>query len=307
MLQKFSKAEMNENIKVDNSMDALIGLINQTINKPIDENVNKQIENIKLDIQFSSEKINKIEKDINFKNTKIIKNFEEIQELIGDKCDENQNAFEILEGLISDLEKNNFEKLEQSFKKIDESFNVLNLNIVTNKNSLLDELGQQLTTGFSNQQTTVLSHVDEQFKKNLDELKKQQKYQVDQWSTLFKTLQSLSNQYVSSLNSQSELISTLLIDFETKISNNQDAAILQITKQIKSSSDLSLNKQQNSIDQLQEFQQSHLNQQASELKAFDENIKDQLAKNKKMQTMTLGISIINLLLIALIVYLGFSK
>lgn len=307
MLQKFSKAEMNENIKVDNSMDALIGLINQTINKPIDENVNKQIENIKLDIQFSSEKINKIEKDINFKNTKIIKNFEEIQELIGDKCDENQNAFEILEGLISDLEKNNFEKLEQSFKKIDESFNVLNLNIVTNKNSLLDELGQQLTTGFSNQQTTVLSHVDEQFKKNLDELKKQQKYQVDQWSTLFKTLQSLSNQYVSSLNSQSELISTLLIDFETKISNNQDAAILQITKQIKSSSDLSLNKQQNSIDQLQEFQQSHLNQQASELKAFDENIKDQLVKNKKMQTMTLGISIINLLLIALIVYLGFSK
>lgn len=307
MLQKFSKAEMNENIKVDNSMDALIGLINQTINKPIDENVNKQIENIKLDIQFSSEKINKIEKDINFKNTKIIKNFEEIQELIGDKCDENQNAFEILEGLISDLEKNNFEKLEQSFKKIDESFNVLNLNIVTNKNSLLDELGQQFTTGFSNQQTTVLSHVDEQFKKNLDELKQQQKYQLDQWSTLFKTLQSLSNQYVSSLNSQSELISTLLIDFETKISNNQDAAILQITKQIKSSSDLSLNKQQNRIDQLQEFQQSHLNQQASELKAFDEKIKDQLVKNKKMQTMTLGISIINLLLIALIVYLGFSK
>ena len=148
--------------------------------------------------------------------------------------------------------------------------------------------------------------MDEQFKKNLDELKKQQKYQVDQWSTLFKTLQSLSNQYVSSLNSQSELISTLLIDFETKISNNQDAAILQITKQIKSSSDLSLNKQQNSIDQLQEFQQSHLNQQASELKAFDENIKDQLVKNKKMQTMTLGISIINLLLIALIIYLGFS-
>lgn len=307
MLQKFSKAEMNENIKVDNSMDALIGLINQTINKPIDENVNKQIENIKLDIQFSSEKINKIEKDINFKNTKIIKNFEEIQELIGDKCDENQNAFEILEGLISDLEKNNFEKLEQSFKKIDESFNVLNLNIVTNKNSLLDELGQQFTTGFSNQQTTVLSHVDEQFKKNLDELKQQQKYQLDQWSTLFKTLQSMSNQYVSSLNSQSELISTLLIDFETKISNNQDAAILQITKQIKSSSDLSLNKQQNRIDQLQEFQQSHLNQQASELKAFDENIKDQLVKNKIMQTMTLGISIINLLLIALIVYLGFSK
>ncbi|MDH1278245.1 hypothetical protein N5B92_11475 [Acinetobacter johnsonii] len=307
MLQKFSKAEMNENIKVDNSMDALIGLINQTINKPIDENVNKQIENIKLDIQFSSEKINKIEKDINFKNTKIIKNFEEIQELIGDKCDENQNAFEILEGLISDLEKNNFEKLEQSFKKIDESFNVLNLNIVTNKNSLLDELGQQFTTGFSNQQTTVLSHVDEQFKKNLDELKQQQKYQLDQWSTLFKTLQSLSNQYVSSLNSQSELISTLLIDFETKISNNQDAAILQITKQIKSSSDLSLNKQQNRIDQLQEFQQSHLNQQASELKAFDEKIKDQLVKNKKMQKMTLGISIINLLLIALIVYLGFSK
>ena len=307
MLQKFSKTEMNENIKVDKSMDALIGLIHQNINKPIDENVNKQIENIKLDIQFSSEKINKIEKDINFKNTKIIKNFEEIQELIGDKCDENQNAFEILEGLISDLEKNNFEKLEQSFKKIDESFNVLNLNIVTNKNSLLDELGQQFTTGFSNQQTTVLSHVDEQFKKNLDELKQQQKYQLDQWSTLFKTLQSLSNQYVSSLNSQSELISTLLIDFETKISNNQDAAILQITKQIKSSSDLSLNKQQNRIDQLQEFQQSHLNQQASELKAFDEKIKDQLVKNKKMQKMTLGISIINLLLIALIVYLGFSK
>ena len=307
MLQKFSKTEMNENIKVDKSMDALIGLIHQNINKPIDENVNKQIENIKFDIQSSSEKINKIEKDINFKNTKIIKNFEEIQELIGDKCDENQNAFEILEGLISDLEKNNFEKLEQSFKKIDESFNVLNLNIVTNKNSLLDELGQQFTTGFSNQQTTVLSHVDEQFKKNLDELKQQQKYQLDQWSTLFKTLQSLSNQYVSSLNSQSELISTLLIDFETKISNNQDAAILQITKQIKSSSDLSLNKQQNRIDQLQEFQQSHLNQQASELKAFDEKIKDQLVKNKKMQKMTLGISIINLLLIALIVYLGFSK
>ncbi|WP_180096837.1 MULTISPECIES: hypothetical protein [unclassified Acinetobacter] len=306
MLQKFSKTEMNENIKVDKSMDALIGLIHQNINKPIDENVNKQIEKIKFDIQFSSEKINKIEKDIKVQNTKIKKNFDDIHELIGDKCDENQNKLETLEELIFDFKKNNFEKLEQSFEKIGESFNFLNLNIVKNKNSLLDELGQQLTTAFSNQQTTVLSHVDEQFKKNLGELKEQQKYQVDQWSTLFKILQSLSNQHISSLNSQSELISTLLIDFETKISNKQDAVILQLIEQIKSSSDLSLNKQQNNINQLQEFQQNRLDQQASELKAFDENIKDQLAKNKKMQTMTLGISIINLLLIALIIYLGFS-
>lgn len=306
MLQKFSKTEMNENIKVDKSMDALIGLIHQNINKPIDENVNKQIEKIKFDIQFSGEKINKIEKDIKVQNTKIKKNFDDIHELIGDKCDENQNKLETLEELIFDFKKNNFEKLEQSFEKIGESFNFLNLNIVKNKNSLLDELGQQLTTAFSNQQTTVLSHVDEQFKKNLGELKEQQKYQVDQWSTLFKILQSLSNQHISSLNSQSELISTLLIDFETKISNKQDAVILQLIKQIKSSSDLSLNKQQNNINQLQEFQQNRLDQQASELKAFDETIKDQLAKNKKMQTMTLGISIINLLLIALIIYLGFS-
>ncbi|WP_180191596.1 hypothetical protein [Acinetobacter sp. YH01006] len=306
MLQKFSKTEMNENIKVDKSMDALIGLIHQNINKPIDENVNKQIEKIKFDIQFSGEKINKIEKDIKVQNTKIKKNFDDIHELIGDKCDENQNKLETLEELIFDFKKNNFEKLEQSFEKIGESFNFLNLNIVKNKNSLLDELGQQLTTAFSNQQTTVLSHVDEQFKKNLGELKEQQKYQVDQWSTLFKILQSLSNQHISSLNSQSELISTLLIDFETKISNKQDAVILQLIEQIKSSSDLSLNKQQNNINQLQEFQQNRLDQQASELKAFDENIKDQLAKNKKMQTMTLGISIINLLLIALIIYLGFS-
>lgn len=306
MLQKFSKTEMNENIKVDKSMDALIGLIHQNINKPIDENVNNQIEKIKFDIQFSGEKINKIEKDIKVQNTKIKKNFDDIHELIGDKCDENQNKLETLEELIFDFKKNNFEKLEQSFEKIGESFNFLNLNIVKNKNSLLDELGQQLTTAFSNQQTTVLSHVDEQFKKNLGELKEQQKYQVDQWSTLFKILQSLSNQHISSLNSQSELISTLLIDFETKISNKQDAVILQLIEQIKSSSDLSLNKQQNNINQLQEFQQNRLDQQASELKAFDENIKDQLAKNKKMQTMTLGISIINLLLIALIIYLGFS-
>ena len=306
MLQKFSKTEMNENIKVDKSMDALIGLIHQNINKPIDENVNKQIEKIKFDIQFSSEKINKIEKELKVQNTKIKENFDEIHELIGDKCDENQNKLETLEELIFDFKKNNFEKLEQSFEKIGESFNFLNLNIVKNKNSLLDELGQQLTTAFSNQQTTVLSHVDEQFKKNLGELKEQQKYQVDQWSTLFKILQSLSNQHISSLNSQSELISTLLIDFETKISNKQDAVILQLIEQIKSSSDLSLNKQQNNINQLQEFQQNRLDQQASELKAFDENIKDQLAKNKKMQTMTLGISIINLLLIALIIYLGFS-
>lgn len=306
MLQKFSKTEMNENIKVDKSMDALIGLIHQNINKPIDENVNKQIEIIKFDIQFSGEKINKIEKDIKVQNTKIKKNFDDIHELIGDKCDENQNKLETLEELIFDFKKNNFEKLEQSFEKIGESFNFLNLNIVKNKNSLLDELGQQLTTAFSNQQTTVLSHVDEQFKKNLGELKEQQKYQVDQWSTLFKILQSLSNQHISSLNSQSELISTLLIDFETKISNKQDAVILQLIEQIKSSSDLSLNKQQNNINQLQEFQQNRLDQQASELKAFDENIKDQLAKNKKMQTMTLGINIINLLLIALIIYLGFS-
>ena len=307
MLQKFSKTEMHENIKADKSMDALIGLIHQNINKPIDENVNKQIENIKFDIQSSSEKINKIEKELKVQNTKIKENFDEIHELIGDKSDENQNKIETLEELISDFKKNNFEKLEQSFEKIGESFNVLNLNIVTNKNSLLDELGQQLTTGFSNQQTTVLSHVDEQFKKNLDELKKQQKYQVDQWSTLFKTLQILSNQHISSLNSQSELISTLLIDFEKKISNKQDAIILQLIEKIKSSSDLSLNKQQNNINQLQEFQKNRLDQQASELKAFDENIKDQLAKNKKIQTMTLGISIINLLLIALIIYLGFSK
>lgn len=306
MLQKFSKTEMNENIKVDKSMDALIGLIHQNINKPIDENVNKQIEKIKFDIQFSGEKINKIEKDIKVQNTKIKKNFDDIHELIGDKCDENQNKLETLEELIFDFKKNNFEKLEQSFEKIGESFNFLNLNIVKNKNSLLDELGQQLTTAFSNQQTTVLSHVDEQFKKNLGELKEQQKYQVDQWSTLFKILQSLSNQHISSLNSQSELISTLLIDFETKISNKQDAVILQLIEQIKFSSDLSSNKQQNNINQLQEFQQNRLDQQASELKAFDENIKDQLAKNKKMQTMTLGINIINLLLIALIIYLGFS-
>ena len=307
MLQKLSKTEIHENIKADQSMDALIGLIHQNINKPIDENVNKQIENIKLDIQFSSEKINKIEKELKVQNTKIKENFDEIHELIGDKCDENQNKIETLEELISDFKKNNFEKLEQSFEKIGESFNVLNLNIVTNKNSLLDELGQQLTTGFSNQQTTVLSHVDEQFKKNLGELKEQQKYQVDQWSTLFKILQSLSNQNLSSLNFQSELISTLLIDFEKKISNQQDTVILQLIEKIKFSSDLSLNKQQNNINQLQEFQQNRLDQQASELKAFDENIKDQLAKNKKMQTMTLGISIINLLLIALIIYLGFSN
>lgn len=307
MLQNFSKTEMHENIKADKSMDALIGLIHQNINKPIDENVNKQIENIKFDIQSSSEKINKIEKELKVQNTKIKENFDEIHELIGDKCDENQNKIETLEELISDFKKNNFEKLEQSFEKIGESFNVLNLNIVTNKNSLLDELGQQLTTGFSNQQTTVLSHVDEQFKKKLGELKEQQKYQVDQWSTLFKILQSLSNQNLSSLNCQSELISTLLIDFEKKISNQQDAVILQLIEKIKSSSDLSLNKQQNNINQLQEFQQNRLDQQASELKAFDENIKDQLAKNKKMQTMTLGISIINLLLIALIIYLGFSN
>lgn len=214
MLQNFSKTEMHENIKADKSMDALIGLIHQNINKPIDENVNKQIENIKFDIQSSSEKINKIEKELKVQNTKIKENFDEIHELIGDKCDENQNKIETLEELISDFKKNNFEKLEQSFEKIGESFNVLNLNIVTNKNSLLDELGQQLTTGFSNQQTTVLSHVDEQFKKKLGELKEQQKYQVDQWSTLFKILQSLSNQNLSSLNFQSELISTLLIDFE---------------------------------------------------------------------------------------------
>ena len=305
MLQNFSKTEMHENIKADKSMDALIGLIHQNINKPIDENVNKQIENIKFDIQSSSEKINKIEKELKVQNTKIKENFDEIHELIGDKCDENQNKIETLEELISDFKKNNFEKLEQSFEKIGESFNVLNLNIVTNKNSLLNDLGQQLTTGFSNQQTTVLSHVDEQFKKKLGELKEQQKYQVDQWSTLFKILQSLSNQNLSSLNFQSELISTLLIDFEKKISNQQDAVILQLIEKIKSSSDLSLNKQQNNINQLQEFQQNRLDQQASELKAFDENIKDQLAKNKKMQTMTLGISIINLLLIALIIYLGF--
>ena len=307
MLQKLSKTEIHENIKADQSMDALIGLIHQNINKPIDENVNKQIENIKFDIQSSSEKINKIEKELKVQNTKIKENFDEIHELIGDKCDENQNKIETLEELISDFKKNNFEKLEQSFEKIGESFNVLNLNIVTNKNSLLDELGQQLTTGFSNQQTTVLSHVDEQFKKNLGELKEQQKYQVDQWSTLFKILKSLSNQNLSSLNFQSELISTLLIDFEKKISNQQDTVILQLIEKIKSSSDLSLNKQQNNINQLQEFQQNRLDQQASELKAFDENIKDQLAKNKKMQTMTLGISIINLLLIALIIYLGFSN
>ena len=307
MLQKLSKTEIHENIKADQSMDALIGLIHQNINKPIDENVNKQIENIKFDIQSSSEKINKIEKELKVQNTKIKENFDEIHELIGDKCDENQNKIETLEELISDFKKNNFEKLEQSFEKIGESFNVLNLYILTNKNSLLDELGQQLTTGFSNQQTTVLSHVDEQFKKNLDELKEQQKYQVDQWYTLFKTLQILSNQHISSLNSQSELISTLLIDFEKKISNKQDAIILQLIEKIESSSDLSLNKQQNNINQLQEFQKNRLDQQASELKALDENIKDQLAKNKKMQTMTLGISIINLLLIALIIYLGFSK
>lgn len=305
MLQKLSKTEIHENIKADQSMDALIGLIHQNINKPIDENVNKQIENIKFDIQSSSEKIHKIEKELKAQNTKITENFDEIHELIGDKSDENQNKIETLEELISDFKKNNFEKLEQSFEKIGESFNVLNLSIVTNKNSLLDELGQQLTTGFSNQQTTVLSHVDEQFKKNLDELKEQQKYQVDQWYNLFKTLQILSNQHISSLNSQSELISTLLIDFEKKISNKQDAIILQLIEKIESSSDLSLNKQQNNINQLQEFQKNRLDQQASELKALDENIKDQLAKNKKMQTMTLGISIINLLLIALIIYLGF--
>lgn len=307
MLQKFSKTEMNENIKADKSMDALIGLIHQNINKPIDENVNKQIENIKFDIQSSSEKINKIEKDIKVQNAKIKKNFDEIHELIGDKCDENQNKLEILEELISDLEKNNLKKLEQSFEKIDESFGVLNLNIGTNKNSLLEELGLQLTTGFSNQQIRVLNYVDEQFKKNLDELKEHKKYQVDEWSALSKTLEDFANQYISALNTQSELISTLFTNSDKKISTQQNDMIQQLTEQVGSSLDLSLSKQQNDLYQLQEFQQNHLDQQASELKAFDENIKDQLAKNKKMQTMTLGISIINLLLIALIFYLGFSK
>jgi len=304
MLHTSSKTEMNENIKADKSMDALVSLIHKNINQPIDENVNKKIENIKFDIQSFSQKN---DRNLKVQNIKVDKKFKEIQDLIEDKWDESQDAFETLKELISDLEKNNFGKLEQSFKKIDESFNVLNLNIVTNKNSLLDELGKQLTTGFSSQQTTMLSHVDKEFKKNLDELKEQQKHQVDRWSALFKTLQNLSNQHISFLNAQSELISTLLIDSYKKLSNKQDDMIQQLTEQIRSSSDLSLNKQQNNIDQLQEFQQSYLDQQASELKVFNENIKEQLAKNKKMQIITLGITIINLLLIALIIYLGFSK
>lgn len=304
MLHTSSKTEMNENIKADKSMDALVSLIHKNINQPIDENVNKKIENIKFDIQSFSQKN---DRNLKVQNIKVDKKFKEIQDLIEDKWDESQDAFETLKELISDLEKNNFGKLEQSFKKIDESFNVLNLNIVTNKNSLLDELGKQLTTEFSSQQTTMLSHVDKEFKKNLDELKEQQKHQVDRWSALFKTLQNLSNQHISFLNAQSELISTLLIDSYKKLSNKQDDMIQHLTEQIRSSSDLSLNKQQNNIDQLQEFQQSYLDQQASELKVFNENIKEQLAKNKKMQIITLGITIINLLLIALIIYLGFSK
>ena len=97
MLQNFSKTEMHENIKADKSMDALIGLIHQNINKPIDENVNKQIENIKFDIQSSSEKINKIEKELKVQKKKKKKNFDEIHELNGDKCDENQKKIKKLE------------------------------------------------------------------------------------------------------------------------------------------------------------------------------------------------------------------
>lgn len=304
MLHTLSKTEINENIKADKSMEALVGLIHKNINQPIDENLNNKIENIKLDLMFS---IEKVDKNINSRGNKVDKNFKDVKDFIEDKCDENQNKLETLKELIADLEKNNFKNLEQSFEKIDKSFNVLNLNIVTNKNSLLDEIGQRLTTGFSNQQTIVLRYVDEQCKKNLDELKEQQQYQVDQWSTLFKTLENLSNQHIGSLNTQSEFISSLLNNYEKKLFNKQDEIVKKLTEQVRYSSDFSLNKQQHNIDQLKEFQKNHLDQQTSELKAFDENINEQLAKNKKMQMITLGVSIINLLLIALIVYLGLYK
>lgn len=304
MSKVFGKTDAEVNVRVDQSMDTLVGLINKNINDPVNQNVNQHIENIKFDIHSFREKI---EKHVQAQGSKVDKKLKDIQDLIEDKHDEDQTKFEILQELIADLEKNNFEKLEQSFKKINASFDALALDIGTNKNTLLEVLNvleQQLITGFSVQKIALLGQIDVQILKILDELEVQHKYQADQWSALSKALEDFSNQHINKLEVQAESISILLTNFDVKVSSKQDYVIEQIIQQVKSSFELSLSKQETHVNQLQELQKHCLNQQTSDLKTFESHINQQFKNHKNTQMITFGISVINLLLISMIVYFG---
>lgn len=282
MSKVFGKTDAEVNVRVDQSLDALVGLINKNINDPVNQNVNQQIENIKFDIHSFREKI---EKHVQTQGSKVDKKLKDIQDLIEDKHDEDQTKFEIVQELISDFEKNNFEKLEQSFKKINASFDALALDIGTNKNTLLEvlhALEQQLITGFSVQKIALLGQIDVQILKILDELEVQHKYQVDQWSALSKALEDFSNQHINKLEVQAESISILLTNFDVKVSS----------------------KQETHVNQLQELQKQSLNQQTLDLKTFESHINQQFKNHRNTQMITFGISVINLLLISMIVYFG---
>ncbi len=304
MSKVLSKTDAKANVKADQSMDALVGLINQNINDPVNKNINQHIENIKFDVQSFR---GKIEKDIQTQGIKVDKKLKEIQYLLADKHDAVQIQFETLQELISDLQKNHFEKIEHNFEKIGAFFDALALDIGTNKNILLEALHileQQLITSFSVQNTALLGHVDVQILKVLDELEAQRKYQINQWPALFEALVNFSNQHIIKLEVQAESISTLLMNFDEKVSSKQDHVIEQIIQQVKSSYELSLSKQLAHVNQLQEVQKQHLDQQALNLKAFDSHINQQFKNHKNTQMITLGISVVNLLLISMILYFG---
>lgn len=302
MLQVLDKTDAKVDVKADQSMQALVGLINQNINDPVSKNISQNIEKIESNVQFFREKI---AKDIQVQGSKVDKKLKGIQDLLEDKHDTNLIQFATLQKLISDFEKNNFENMENSFEKIDASFDALALDIGTNKNTLLEAvhiLEQQLIACFSVKKTALLSHVDVQFLKVLNQLEAQHKYQTDQWHALFEALEIFSNQHINMLEIKTKSISTLLIHIDENLSSKQDHAIEQITQQIKSSYELLLSEQQAHVNQLQEVQQQYLDQQALDFKEFYLQINQKFNNHKNTQIISLGISVINLLLISIIFY-----
>lgn len=300
MSKVFGQTDAKVNVKADHSMDALVGLINQNINDPVNKSISQHIEKIQFNVQSFH---GKIEKDIKIQGNKVDQKLNGIQDLIVDKHDENQIKFEILQELITELEEHNIEKLKQSFEKIETSFDAFTLDIGTNKNNLLEALHaleQQLITGFSVQKIALLEHEDVQILKILDEFEIQRQYQADQWSAISKKLENLSKQHIDKLEVQSELISTFLTKFDSKVSSKQDYVI----EQVKSSLELSLSKQETHVNQLQEFQQQCLNQQISDLKKLESDMNQKLENHKNTQMITSVISAINLLLIIIILYFG---
>lgn len=233
MTKVFGKTNAKVNDIADQSMEALVGLINQNINNPVNDNVNQHIENIQFDIQSFRAKV---EKDIQIQGNKFDKKLKETQYLFEEQYDSTQSRLETLQQLISDFEKNNYKKQEQSSEKVIASFDLLNSEIGKNKNTLLEALyiiEKQQITELSELKLMLVKHMEIHTLRVLDELERQYTSLTDQKTDFSKALESVSNQHTNKLETQADLISTQLQNMQQQRLAQQEVGLKSLETQIK--------------------------------------------------------------------------